>query len=158
MWILFFKNPYFCKPCVVVAACRSSSSLARSGLPLLAKQWASWEALGWCEAAGSPLLHMAKTWKAWADRLSPARSFTSWVALRRSRRESTSRAISSSESFPDSHRRRESDRESAKERDKRMLVKVHFLVRWIQCFYFFNRELNIRTDNKGAKATQTSLT
>lgn len=107
---LLFKPPCFTGPCCLVA--RSSSSLARSGLPLLAKQWASWEALGWCVAAGSPLLHMAKAWKAWVDRLSPARSFTSWAALRRRRRARTRRATSSSESSPDNQRRRESERES----------------------------------------------
>lgn len=108
--LLLFLFPACSDFCPVASAWRSSSSLARSGLPLLAKQRASWEALGWCKAAGRPLLQVARTWKAWADGLSPARSFTSWAALRLRRRETAREATSSSESSPESQRRRESDR------------------------------------------------
>lgn len=95
------------------AASLSSSSLARSGRPLPARHSASWQALAGCVAAGKPLLHMVRAWKAWEETLRPPRSLTSWAALRRSLRESSRGASSSSESCWDSQSRRGSDRKSA---------------------------------------------
>lgn len=134
---LLSQLSYFSELCLVAAACRSSSSLARSGLPLLEKHCARWEALERCGAAGSPLLHMASTWKAWVATSSPARRFTSWAVLRRRRREGTSRATSSSESSAESQRRRESDRESGgwatdgcKRQVRLRMCSKKFLVHW----------------------------
>ena len=78
----------------------------------MARQWASWQDLEGCGAAGSDLLHRPRMWRAWAGRLSGACSLTIWMELRRRRRETTRGVKSSSESSRESQESRASDSDS----------------------------------------------